>query len=140
MKSRQSNNPKRRIAPPRSLSAQDLASLLAATRYVGSAQHKRIPANYGFHPPANPRPHKALCDDLRVVPLEEAQRLFAAGISKSMVSIYREGDLPKYVWSVDEWGDAYEAKLGNEGYHGYRLDEDTERAMCALVLREWSTR
>jgi hypothetical protein len=122
------------------LSAQEQESLLSVTRYVGSALHKRSAGNYGFHPPANPRPHKSLCDDLRPVPLPEAQRLFAAGIGKSMVSAHREGHLPKYVWSVDEWGEVYEAKLGNEGYHGYRLDEDGERAMRALVLHEWSTR
>jgi hypothetical protein len=140
MKLRQSNNPKRRIAPPGSLSAQEQASLLAATRYVGSALHKRTPGDYGFHPPANPRAHKSLCDDLRAIPLQEAQRLFAAGIGKSMVSTYRGANLPKYVWSVDEWGEVYEAKLGNEGYHGHRLDEDVEHAMRALVLRVWNAR
>lgn len=137
---RQSNNPKRRIAPPNSLDAQEQASLLAATRYVGSALHKRIPSNYGFHPPTNPRPHKSLCDDLRPVSSQEAQCLFAAGVGKSMISTHREGQLPKYIWSVDELGEAYEAKLGNQGYHGYRLNEEGEKAMRTLVLREWSLR
>lgn len=140
MSQRQSNNPKRRIAPPDMLTVEERELLLAKSRYVGSALHKHKPANYGFHPPINPRPHKSLCDDRRSIPLQEAQRLFESGIRKGMVSTYREGNLPKYVWCVDEQGEAYEAKLGNEGFHGYRLDEDNERIMREVVLREWKAR
>ena len=140
MKPRQSANPKRRIAPSQSLDASQQECLLDATRYVGSALHKRTPSDYGFHPPANPRPHKSLCDDLRMIPRVEAEALFAAGILKSMVSTHCEGDLPKYVWSVDDQDEVYEAKIGNDGYHGYRLDRESEGAMRSLVLREWSLR
>ena len=82
----------------------------------------------------------SLCDDVRVIPLQEAQRLFVAGVRKSMVSTYRQGSLPKYVWSVDDQGEAYESKLGNDGYHGYRLDKENEKTMRALVLKEWGAR
>jgi hypothetical protein len=140
MKPRQSANPKRRIAPPQSLDASQQASLLAAARYVGSALHKRTPSDYGFHPPSNPRPHKSLCDDLRPILRAEAEALFAAGIRKDMISTHREGDLPKYVWSVDNQGEVYEAKIGNDGYHGYRLQRESEDAMRSLLLREWSLR
>lgn len=140
MNQRQSNNPKRRIAPPDLLSIEEKELLLRVSRYVGSALHKSKPANYGFHPPINPRPHKSLCDDKRSIPLQEAQRLFESGIRKGMVSTHREGNLPKYVWSVDEQGEAYEAKLGNEGFHGYRLNEENESAMRNLVLHEWTVR
>lgn len=96
MKPRQSINPKRRIAPPRFLDISQQETLLTNLRYVGSAFHKRTPSDYGFHPPANPRPHKSLCDDLRQIPYQEARTLFVAGIRKSMVSTYHEGSLPKY--------------------------------------------
>lgn len=119
---RQSNNPKRRIAEPGALSAQQQDSFLAKARYVGSAIHKLRPADYGFHPPSNPRPHKSLCDDLRPLPAAEARRLFAAGVRKGMISTACVEGLPKYVWSVDHQGEAYEAKWDRDGYHGYRLD------------------
>jgi hypothetical protein len=141
MSKRQSNNPKCRIAPAQSLTLEEQDSLLKKARYVGSAIHKRVPSNYGFHPPSNPRATKAVCDDLRVIPFEEAQILFMAGIRKSMVSTYREeSGLPKYVWAVDAQGEVYEAKTGNGGYHGYRLDEATEKHMRAQVLDEWVKR
>jgi len=141
MTKRQSNNPKRRIAPPQSLTEDEQVSLLKKSRYVGSAIHKRMPSNYGFHPPTSPRPSKSVCDDRRSIPREEAQALFIEGICKSMVSVHREEDgLPKYVWSVDVQGEAYEAKTGNGGYHGYRLDEATESDMRNLVLDEWAKR
>ncbi|NJL73241.1 MAG: hypothetical protein HC888_17735 [Candidatus Competibacteraceae bacterium] len=55
-----------------------------------------------------------------------------------MVSAPGAHGMPKYVWSVDQDGDTYEAKLGNGGYHGYRLDKPD--AMRAVVLKEWRTR
>jgi len=137
---RQSNNPKRRIEPVGSLTEKDKESLLAVLLYVGSALHKQKPSNYGFHPPVNPRAHKSLCDDKRSVPLEEARFLFQAGIQKGMVSIYRQGDFPKYVWSVDGQGEVYEAKLGSDGFHGYRLNQENEAAMRYIVLQEWNAR
>lgn len=141
MSKRRSNNPKRKITSPQGLTPEEQDSLLKISRYVGSALHKRIPSNYGFHPPANPRPSKAVCDDLRVIPYEEAQSLFKAGIRKSMVSTYRdENGLPKYIWAVDAQGEVYEAKTGNGGYHGYRLDEATEASMRNLILDEWVKR
>jgi len=58
-----------------------------------------------------------------------------------MVSRYcEENGLPKYIWAVDEQGEAYEAKTGNDGYHGYRLDEASEKIMRELVLIEWAKR
>lgn len=141
MTKRQSNNPKRRIAPQNSLAKSEQDVLIKQSRYVGSAIHKRTPSNYGFHPPTNPRPSKAVCDDLRSIPSQEAQRLFIDGIRKSMISTYcEENGLPKYVWAVDEQGEAYEAKTGNGGYHGYRLDEAAEQHMRNLVLDEWAKR
>lgn len=118
MRNRQSQNPKRRIADPGTWSPHQLSALLGNISYIGSANHKRRPADYGFHPPANPRSHKSLCDDLRPVPLKEAQRLFIDGIRRGMVSTYLIDGFPKYVWAVDENDEVYEAKRDRNGYHG----------------------
>lgn len=58
-----------------------------------------------------------------------------------MVSEHLIGNLPKYVWAVDDAGEPYEAKLGEDGltYHGYRLEEN-ERGMREIVQKEWKAR
>lgn len=58
------------------------------------------PVDYGFHPPASPRPNKSLCDANRCVPLEEARALFFEPIDLGMTSTYRIDDRPKYRWAV----------------------------------------
>ncbi len=140
MPNRQSNNPKRRIENPGSWGPEQQDTLLAAARYRGSALHKKRPADYGFQPPINPRPAKSLCDDLRPVRAGEAQALFIAGVRKGMVSTARVEGWPKYVWSVDDQGEAYEAKWDRDGYHGYRLDKEGEKHQRACVLKAWSAR
>lgn len=141
MPKRVGNNPKRRIAPPRHFSSQELQRIADAVRYQGSAHHKRVPADYGFHGPASPRPHKSLCDGKRVIRWGEAKSLLIDGLKRGMVSEYLMNGFPKYIWSVDQDGEAYEAKLGHEGrsYHGYRLGID-DRMMRDEVIREWRVR
>jgi hypothetical protein len=104
---------------------------------VGSALHKTKPGDYGFQPPVNPRPWKSICDGLRVILLAEARYLFRQGILAGMFSGFPDNGVPKYVWSVDAGGEAYEAKIspGTYDYKGYRLEE--EDAMRNVVLREW---
>ena len=140
MHPRQSNDPKRRIAEPEAFTREQQDRLLGAASYTGSAIHKRRPADYGFHPPNNPRPNKSLCDDLRPLPKQEATRLFIAAVRKGMVSTYLVDGLPKYVWAVDNEGEAYEAKRDRDGYHGYRLDRGTERHQRECVLKAWRER
>lgn len=135
------NRPNRRIAPVGTTITYDLAQLVRA-RYVGSPQHKRRPADYGFQPPVSPRPAKSLCEDAdsRSIPWREAIRLFKAGIRLRMVSKPLDNGLPKYVWSVDDNGEAYEAMLGSDGpnYHGYRLKHDAANRVA--VIAEWNKR
>ena len=140
MKKYMGNNPKRRISEVDHFTEKQLNSFAGMGRYRGSAHHKSRPADYGFHPPTSPRPSKSLCDDKRIIRLEEATRLFKDGIARGMVSEQRQNDLPKYVWAQDEQGDVYEAKLGDDGrsYHGYRLREDDR--MCKWVIDEWKCR
>ena len=110
-------------------------------QYTGSAHHKRVPADYGFNPPVNPRPDKSLCDGSRCVTAAEAMELFFQGIRRGMISNFHEGELPKYVWAVDAQGHAYEAKVerSTRNYHGYELNSDDD-AMRQLVIREWGLR
>ena len=133
------NRPNRRIAPAGTISDQ-IHSNLNRARYVGSPKHKSRPADYGFQPPVSPRRSSSLCDDRRPVLLREATRLFRAGIRLGMVSKPLDHGLPKFVWSVDDDGEAYEAMLGSDGpnYHGYRLKRDA--ANRAAVIAEWNKR
>ena len=141
MSKRQGNDPKRRIARKGTIAPGILERLAGEMRYVGSAHHKRQPADYGFHPPVNPRPHKSLCDGGRSVKLGEARLLFREGVRRGMVSAVRADGLPKYVWAVDHKGCAYEAKRGQGGrdYHGYVLGGDDE-AMRRWVIEQWRAR
>ena len=138
---RQGNNPKRRIAAAGSLAEGDLESLIQAVRYTGSAQHKKKHADYDLDPPVSPRRSKSLCDGKRSIRLMEATRLFRQGLKRGMVSAFSEGDHPKYVWAVDEEGEAYEAKVGADGlsYHGYRLGNN-DKSMRRRVIAEWNKR
>jgi hypothetical protein len=112
--------------------------MAATLTYHGSALHKRHPGDYNFSPPVNPRPWKSLCDGKRVIARQEAQELLRQGIIRGLISDFPEGGIPKYVWSVDGSGDAYEAKYDTQGYHGYRLEEDDDFRL--LVLKEWNRR
>ncbi len=139
---RQGNRPDRRIAEPDLVDAATKDALAGRLRYVGSANHKLHPGNYGFTPPQNPRPSKSPCDEFRPILLGEAATLFRRGIELGMISPPTAGGAPKYVWSVGDNGEVFEAKSygdGSAGYHGYRLDGD-DRAMRAHVLKEWKRR
>lgn len=138
MKSR-GNNPKRRIVPVGYFTPAELDGFAARARYEGSALHKLKPADYGFHPPTNPRPSKSVCDDLRIIKQPEAHDLLRSAFARGMVSACEPTSLPKYAWAVDGSREAYEAKLGRGGYHGYRLGKD-DRDMRDWVIEEWNAR
>lgn len=140
MPKRDGNYVKRRIAPLDTFPGEFFRAVSASSRYGGSAHHKKNVAGYGLDRP-NPRPTKSLCDGLRPVSKAEAVELLARGLERQMVSEFLMDDLPKYVWAVDDNGEPYEAKLGEDGrsYHGYRLGDD-ERAIRETVLREWRAR
>ena len=70
----------------------------------------------------------------------QVEALFVAGVRKGMVSTARVEGWPKYVWSVDDQGEAYEAKWDRDGYHGYRLDKEGEKHQRECVLKAWSER
>jgi hypothetical protein len=139
MPKRQGDNPTRRIAPADYLTPAQREALAARVAYVGSGHHKRYPADYGLER-TNPRPTKSLCDLNRVILLDEARALLAAGVTHGMVSKFSEGGFPKFIWSVGVDG-VYEAKThpNTPGkYHGYPLEEDD--AMRDVVKKVWTQR
>jgi hypothetical protein len=114
--------------------------MAARVRYVGSGHHKRSPADYGFER-TNPRPTKSLCDANRAIRLAEATALLVAGVNKGMISRPLENGLPKFVWSVSDAGEAFEAKThpNTPGeYHGYPLEPEDD--MRQRVLDAWKQR
>lgn len=141
------NNPKRRIAAPDYFTKNQLDGFAEAARYRGSAHHKTKPADYGFHPPVNPRPRKSVCDDIRIIKKAEAEQLLMSGFAHGMVSTYCKGNLslPKFVWAVDANGEVYEAKLDGDGpnYHGYRINKHKDSYSHQTheeVLEAWNQR
>ncbi len=117
-------------------SSERLWRLASGTWAVGTTS----PADYGFER-TNPRPTKSLCDANRTIRLAEATALLAAGINKGMISRPLDNGLPKFVWSVSDAGEAFEAKThaNTPGeYHGYPLEpEDDTRQR---VLDAWKQR
>lgn len=75
MTKRQSNRPDRRFLPEDSLTTEQRDELARRISYAGSGNHKLRPGDYGFVPPANPRPTKSACDELRPIRKAEATRL-----------------------------------------------------------------
>lgn len=138
--SRPGNNPKRRIAHADKANEEVKNYLELAARYVGSGHHKRNPADYGFSR-ASPRPTKSLCDMGRVVLINEAKLLLAEGIRRGLFSEVRQNGFPKFIWSVSEYGEVFEAKTDANGtgeYHGYPLED--EDAMHLYVKSVWEER
>lgn len=138
---RKGKDPKRRLAAANSLTRAQRTTLAQSAIYEGSPHHKLHPGDYGFEPAVNPRPGKSVCDGVRHILRAEASELLRVGIMKGMVSTWKSGDLPKYIWAVDAQGEAYEAKLipdGRNCYKGYRLENEDN--MRDTVLKEWKLR
>jgi hypothetical protein len=137
---RPGNNPKRRIASITRLTELQRSALARAVRYAGSGHHKRSPADYGLER-TNPRPHKSLCDGVKMITFKEAKHLMEKGILYGMFSDFFIEEHPKFIWSVSSDGEVYEAKTDavTPGvYHGYPLEEEDD--MRGLVKQIWKKR
>src|SRR5579875_2455783 len=86
IRKREGNRPDRRLADEDFLTTEQREALCGRLTYVGSANHKLRPGDYGFRPSHNPRPSKSLCDGQRTVLLAEAAELMRRGIMLGMVS------------------------------------------------------
>ena len=113
--------------------------LLRSLRGVARSHPERHPSDpaAGAARPGHDRPEAGA----QHIPDHERggeQALVVLVVTSGMVSELAGDGLPKYVWSVDADGTAYEAKLGTDGYHGYRLEDEDD--MRSLVLKEWKKR
>ncbi len=138
-KRRTSFNPKRRIQRSDEL----ILDKWCSASYGGNPEHKRNPGDFGLTPPANPRPHKSLCDDTKITTRNQAKELLLSGICKGLVSRQRNEATgwPQNVWAVTVDGIAVEAQLENaqQGvYHGYPIPDADPFA--AKVIYEWNKR
>jgi len=132
-------NPKRRIA-----AENNFGAIASQVRYAGNPMHKSNPGDFGLTPPAEPRPHKTLCDQADITTRKEAVDYLRRGIEIGLVSHQIDQGYPKNVWAVKEVKGgliALEAILENAGmgeYHGYPLKDDDP--FRKTVLKAWRSR
>jgi hypothetical protein len=141
MKRRSGYNPKRKIAAPDAISAEQLGELVRRCHYGGNPEHKRDPGDFGLTPPASPRPGKTLCDGSGQISKAQAEQLLSLGIGKCMVSEQTSGEWPRNVWAISDAGEVFEAQLENKGqgvYHGYPMPLDDD--FRDRILEEWRRR
>ena len=136
-------NPKRKLLTPAQAQARadELGRLADRVRYGGNPEHKKNPGDFGLTPPSDPRQGKSLCDATQIFRRDEAVKLLQAGLRSGLVSDRMEGEWPKNVWSVTDYGDALEAQLENPElgvYHGYPMPETDP--LSHEVLRRWALR
>jgi hypothetical protein len=129
-------NPKRKLKER--LSAKERLALVETVKYGGNPEHKRNPGNFGLTPPADPRPHKTLCDDCGIFDQKIAESLLSEGAKKGMVSVQMKGELPQNIWAVTSDEYPVEAQLENRvqgTYHGYPMPETDP--MRDEILTRW---
>ena len=141
-KRRTQYNPKRRILDDPD--AELLKNLADNIQYGGNPEHKRNPGDFGLTPPASPRPHKSLCDDVGVFNKAEALSLLKSGVDKGLISVQKGqgGFFPQNIWTVKKLAKgvvALESQLENplSGiYHGYPMPNNDP--MSKVVLDRWN--
>lgn len=124
LKTRRGFNPKRKIAE--TVCSTRIERLVACVTYGGNPEHKRNPGDFGLTPPATPRAHKTLCDQVGIVKKQVALDLLKRGIRAGLVSQQEHNGFPQNIWSVDDDGNPLEAQLENveKGtYHGYPIPQ-----------------
>ena len=138
MKSRNSRyNPKRKLQVGMPL--QECEQLAEQVSYGGNPEHKRNPGNFGLTPPADPRPHKTLCDDCGIFDRSIATSLLSQGAERGIVSVQMKGQWPQNIWAVTSDGYPVEAQLENQvkgTYHGYPMPEADP--MRQEILARWN--
>ncbi len=139
MKRKKAYNPKRRFVTDGNVLM--LEEMAVRVRYGGNPEHKRNPGDFGLTPPAQPRPDKTLCDDIKLFSKAEAERLLKEGIRKGMVSqVHREEGFPQNIWAVTTGGVPVEAQLENP-CTGYIMDTrcHTTIPFSRQVIQKWGS-
>jgi hypothetical protein len=106
------------VPPP----GADLPKLAAASRYVGSVEHKTYPSFAGR---PQPRADASKCDPA-LASADQLTDWLREAINAGNVGAPWEGDYPRYVWHR-QGGVVYEGRLVNQEqghYKGYPLNKD----------------
>ena len=132
---RNSDNNKRRLAP--AVTDEVVTTLLGSVTYKGSAKHKRNPKLFDLEPFKGKRGDATLCDghaEFQVKDMARIPDLIRRGINARLVGTN--------LWTVDDSGWIYEARLTNAGqaeYHAYPVRP--KEAIAEPVydrFREWA--
>lgn len=145
MADRSKFNPKRKLAPRGSHSAEELERLVQAADCSGNPLHKRNPGDFGLTPPAQARrpsseqQSRSLCDTAEVFKRVEAVRYLRERLRRGMISEARINGWPKQVWAVTDDGYPLEAQRDRDGsYHGYAMPK--EDPMADEIKEQWEAR
>lgn len=123
---RHGTNVKRQLRTP-PLDDAALAALMARASYEAYAKHKRNPRAFGLNPIPGISIDPTYCDEHAGFTPEDVSRisaLLSRGILTGLTSEPGGSGVPRLLWTVDDNGWVYEARLTNEGqalYHGYPL-------------------
>lgn len=141
---RRSTNVKRRLRAP-ALDDDALSDLAARAVYEPYAKHKRNPRAFGLDPIPGVSDDPTYCDEHAGFTPHDMQRipvLLARGILTGLTSAAQDGDVPRLLWTIDDTGWVYEARLTNGGlalYHGYPLlPGDPVASKVISRFRDWA--
>ena len=122
---RSSDNQKRKLRTP-APTPDVLAALAQRARFEGSGKHKAAPRAFGLEP-VKPDADDSLCDGhAEFMPADMARLpgLLERGILAGLVSERDAQGDPAILWTVDDNGWVYEARITTSTqalYHGYPL-------------------
>ena len=123
---RRSTNVKRRLQEP-ALGEAALSELAQIIQYEPYAKHKRQPRAFGLDPIPGVSEDATFCDEhagFTPADMERIPWLLERGVMAGLTSDSMASGVPRLVWTVDDNGWVYEARLTNVGgalYHGYPL-------------------
>ena len=121
---RSSDNQKRKLRT--SPDQADLAALAARVRFEGSGKHKASPRAFGLEP-VSPDADDTQCDghaDCMPADMPRLPALLERGVLAGLVSDRDNQGDPAILWTVDDDGWIYEARITTPTqavYHGYPL-------------------
>jgi len=141
---RHGTNVKRQLQTP-ALESAALTALAKRATYEGYAKHKRDPRAFRLDPIPGTSIDPTLCDEHAGFTPEDMRRvpaLMMRGIAMGLTSAAQAGDCPRLLWTIDDSGWVFEARLTNEVqalYHGYPLlPGDPIASKVISRVRDWA--
>lgn len=101
------------------------SALAARVRFGSHPKHKKNPAAYRLPPYRGPDEDATYCDEhanFRPAQMRSAVALLRRGIAAGLFGKSTNQGMPTLLWTVDDNGWIYEARITNPGnaeYHGY---------------------